>query len=46
MLKPAFGEDTMSRTKTFDWYKSGVTLVNDTECSGSPSLSKLDENVA
>jgi hypothetical protein len=48
MLKLAFGDETMSRTQTHDWFfmfKSGVIAVDDAERSGHPVTSKTKECV-
>jgi hypothetical protein len=39
MLKLGFGEQTLGRKKAFEWFsmfKSGVTYVEDAECSECP----------
>jgi hypothetical protein len=44
----AFGDETMSRTQTFDCFsnlKIGTTSVDNAERSGRPSTSKMDESV-
>ena len=49
MLQEAFGNNAMSRSKTFLWYKcfkDGWTSVNNDECSGWPSTSTTPENIA
>jgi hypothetical protein len=49
MLAEAFGENAMSQSKTFLWYKrfkDGRTSVDDDERSGRPSTSTTPENIA
>ena len=49
MLKIAFGEEAMCRTRTYVWwkhFKEGRTSVDDDPRSGWPSTSKTDNNVA
>jgi histone-lysine N-methyltransferase SETMAR len=49
MLKEAFGDNAMSQSKTFLWYKrfkDGRTSVDDDERSGRPSTSTTSENIA
>ena len=49
MLQKAFGDNAMSQSKTFLWYKrfkDGRTSVDDDECSGRPSTSTTPENIA
>jgi len=49
MLQKAFGNNAMSQSKTFLWYKhfkDGRTSVNDDELSGRPSTSTTPENIA
>ena len=49
MLKIAFGEESMCRTQTYEWwkrFKEGRTSVDDDPRSGRPSTSKTDDNVA
>jgi hypothetical protein len=49
MLKEAFGDNAMSQSKTFLWYKrfkDGRTSVDDIERSGRPSTSTTPENIA
>jgi len=49
MLQEAFGDNAMSQSKTFLWYKrfkEGRTSVNDDEHSGWLSTSTTPENVA
>jgi histone-lysine N-methyltransferase SETMAR len=49
MLKEAFGDNAMSQSKTFLWYKrfkDRRTSVNDNERSGRPSTSTTPENIA
>jgi hypothetical protein len=47
--KLAFGDETMSKTQTFDLFsklKSGVTSVDHAKCLGHPLTGKMDESVA
>ena len=49
MLQEAFGDNAMSQSKTFLWYKrfkDGRTSVDDDERSGRPSTSTTPENIA
>jgi hypothetical protein len=49
MLKEAFGDNAMSQSKTFLWYKcfkDGRTSVKYDEHSGRPSTSTALENIA
>jgi hypothetical protein len=49
MLQEAFGDNAMSQSKTFLWYKrfkEGRTSVDDDERSGRPSTSTTPENIA
>jgi histone-lysine N-methyltransferase SETMAR len=49
MFKEAFGDNAMSQSKTFLWYKrfkDGRTSVDDDERSGRPSTSTTPENIA
>lgn len=48
MLEVAFREQTVGRTQVSEWlfkFKSSVTSVEDSECSGYPSTGKTDEDV-
>jgi transposase len=48
MLREAFGEHSLSQTAVFEWcsrFKAGRVSVEDDECSGRPSTSKMTENV-
>jgi hypothetical protein len=48
MLREACGEHSLSRTAVFEWhsrFKAGQVSVEDDECSGRPSTSKMTENV-
>lgn len=48
MLKKAFGDDTMSQPRVYEWYKrfqEGREDIEDDERSGRPSTSTSDENV-
>jgi len=49
MLQEAFGDNAMSQSKAFLWYKhfkDGQTSVDDDEHSGRPSISTTPENIA
>jgi len=49
MLKISFRVEAMGRTQTYEWwkrFKEGRTSVDDDPCSGRPSTSKTDDNVA
>ena len=49
MLREAFGDNAMSQSKTFLWYKrfkDGRTSVDGDERSGRPSSSTTSENIA
>jgi len=49
MLQEAFGDNTMSQSKTFLWYKrfkGWRTSADDDERSGRPSTSTTPENIA
>jgi hypothetical protein len=48
MLHEAFGEHSLSQTVVFEWhtcFKVGQVSVEDDECSGQPSTSKVTENI-
>jgi hypothetical protein len=48
MLREAFGEHSLSYTEVFEWhssFKAGRMSVEDDECSGQPSNSKMTGNV-
>ncbi|XP_044746468.1 protein GVQW3-like isoform X2 [Coccinella septempunctata] len=48
MLKKAFGDNCMSKTQAYDWYKSfkdGREVVEDLPRSGRPSTSTTDDNI-
>ena len=48
LLQEVYGDDTMSRTRLFDWhrrFKEGREEVEDDYRSGRPSTSRTDENV-
>ena len=48
LLQEVYGDDTMSRTRLFEWYrrfKEGREEVEDDHMSGRPSSSRTDENV-
>ena len=47
-LQEVYGDETMSRTRLFEWYmrfKEGREMVEDDYRSGRPSTSRTDENV-
>jgi len=49
MLQEAFGDNAMSRSKAFLWYrrfKDGRMSVDDDERSGRPSTNTTPENIA
>jgi transposase len=49
MLKQAFGNESMGRTQTYDWYKRfkyGRNSIEDDPRSGRPSTSTDDQHVA
>jgi len=49
MLQETFGDNAMSQSKTFLWYKrfkDGRKSVDDDERSGRPSTSITPENIA
>jgi hypothetical protein len=49
MLQEAFGDNAMSQSKTFLWYKrfkDGRMSVDDNEHLGRPSTSTTPENIA
>jgi histone-lysine N-methyltransferase SETMAR len=49
MLQEAFGDNAMSQSITFLWYKrfkDGRTTVDDDERSGGPSTSTTPDNIA
>ena len=49
ILKIAFGEESTCRTQTYEWwkrFKEGRTSVDNDPCSGRPSTTKTDDNVA
>jgi histone-lysine N-methyltransferase SETMAR len=48
MLQQAFGETTLSRSKTFEWYsrfKNGRTSIDDDLRTGWPSMARTNEAV-
>ena len=48
LLQEVYGNDTMSRTRLFEWhrrFKEGREEVEDDQRSGMPSTSRTDENV-
>lgn len=48
MLRKAFGESCMSKSRTYEWYKSfkeGRETVEDASRSGRPATSKNDRNI-
>ena len=48
LLQEVYGDDTMSRTRLFEWhrrFKEGREAVEDDHRSGRPSTSRTDENV-
>jgi len=48
LLQEVYGDDTMSRTHLFEWYrkfKEGREEVEDNHRSGRPSTSRSEENV-
>jgi histone-lysine N-methyltransferase SETMAR len=49
MLKQAFGNESMGRTQTYDWYKrfkDSRISIEDDPCSGLPSTLTDDQHVA
>ena len=47
-LKQAYGEQALSRSQVFKWYKAfseGCEFIKDEPRSGRPSTSKTDNNV-
>ena len=48
LLQEVYGDDTMSRTRLFEWhrrFKEGREQMEDDHTSGRPSTSRTDENV-
>ena len=48
LLQEVYGDDTMSRTRFFEWhrrFKEGREEVEDDQRSGRPSTSRADKNV-
>jgi hypothetical protein len=48
MLRGAFGEHSLSWAVVFEWhpcFKAGRMSVEDDECSGRPSTSRMTENI-
>jgi hypothetical protein len=48
MFHETFGEHSLSQTVVVEWhphFKAGEVSVEDEECSGRPSTSKITENV-
>ena len=48
LLQEVYGDDTMSRTRLFEWhrrFKDGREEMEDDRRSGRPSTSRTDENV-
>ena len=49
MSEKAYGESTLSKKRAYEWYsafKSGRDVVEDLPCSGRPSGSSTEVNVA
>ena len=49
MLQKAYGESTLSKIHAYEWYsafKSGRDVVGDLPCSGRPSTSLSEVNIA
>ena len=49
MLQKAYGELTLSKTRTYEWYsafKSGRDVLGDLPRSGRPSTSLTEVNIA
>jgi len=48
MLTQAFGDESMSKTRIYEWYnrfKKGRTSIEDDERSGRPTTAKTDKNI-
>ena len=45
LLHEVCSDDTMSRTRLFEWFKEGRELVEDDHRSERPSTSRTDKNV-
>ncbi|KAJ8955122.1 hypothetical protein NQ318_009015 [Aromia moschata] len=48
LLKEVYGNECLSRTQVFEWFKQfkeGCETTEDDPCPGRPSISKTDENI-
>ncbi|KAJ8946884.1 hypothetical protein NQ318_008240 [Aromia moschata] len=45
MLKEVYGNECLSRTQVFEWFKEGRETTEDDPCPGRPSTSITDENI-
>jgi len=45
LLQEVYGDDTMSRTRLFEWHRRFKEEVEDDHRSGRPSTSRIEENV-
>jgi len=48
LLKKVYGDECLSRTQVFDWFKrfkEGREEIGDDQCPGHPSTSKTDANI-
>ncbi|KAJ8960478.1 hypothetical protein NQ318_013762 [Aromia moschata] len=45
MLKEVYGNECLSRTQVFEWFKEGREMTEDDPHPRRPSMSKTDENI-
>ena len=45
LLTEVYGDQCLSRTQVFEWFKEGKEYVGDDPKSGLPSTAKTEENV-
>ena len=45
LLKKVYGDECLSCTEVFEWFKDGREETGDDHCPGRPSTSKTDANI-
>ena len=45
MLKNVYGDECLSRTQVFEWFKRGREEIGDDQRPGRPSTSKTEANI-